>query len=589
MNSSYLKLILLPLLLGACAQVPHKSVEAPASAAKPEETLSDPVAATDTDTPKESAKLDLPNVALDSDMLYQFLLGDIALQRGRPELAAQLYLDLAEKTRDPRVAHRAAQLAYETRQLDKSVEAFGLWQELEPSAPIAKQMLISLLISSGKYKEARPYVDQLLAAATKNPGNVFMLIQTVLARAPDKNAALDWITDVARPYPNVAEAHWTVAQTAMAANKKELALTEIHQAVKTRPDWDMAAMLEVQWLLPVEPAKAIELLKNFSAAHPDNKDVRLFYARTLLDQKRYADAREQFQKLLAADPDNAELAFAIALLSLQMGELDRAEKELQETLLHGKKDADTVHYYLGQLNEAKKDDTTALAQYHQVLEGDYVYSARMREAYLLNKTGKLNEARAVLKSTPAANEQQQVTLIIADAQLLRDAKQYDTSYQVLADALKTFPNQQQLMFEVAMAADKLGKDEVFEQTLRKLLQLAPDHAQAYNALGYSYLEHNVHIEEGMKLVEKAYQIEPDDAAIIDSVGWGYYRLGKLDKSAEYLRRAFANNPDPEIAAHLGEVLWTQGNKDEAKKIWNEAMKANPENDILRSVVKKFVP
>lgn len=583
------KLILLPLLLGACAQVPQKSVDASANATKPAETLSDPVAGADVDLTQESAKLDLPNVALDGDLLYQFLLGDIALQRGRPELAAQSYLELAKKTRDPRVARRAAQLAYETRQMDKSVEAFGLWQELEPSAPVAKQMLVSLLISGGKFQEARPYVDQLIASSPKNAGGAFMLLQSLLVRAPDKSVALDWIVDVTHPYPNLAEAHWAVAQVAVTAGKKDLALSEIHQAVKLRPEWDMAAMFEVQLLLPTEPAKSLDLLQKYSAAYPNNKDVRLFYARTLLDQKRYAEAREQFQKLLAADPDNAELAFAVALLSLQMGELGRAEKELQETLAHGKKDADTVRYYLGQLNEAKKDDATALVQYHQVLEGDYVYSARMREAFLLNKAGKLNEARAVLKSAQVTDEQQQVSLILVDAQMLRDAKQYDTSYQVLSDALKTFPNQQQLMFEVAMAADKLGKNEVFEQTLRKLLQVAPDHAQAYNALGYSFLERNVRVEEGMKLVEKAYQIEPDDAAIIDSVGWGYYRLGKLDKSAEYLRRAFASNPDPEIAAHLGEVLWTQGNKDEAKKIWHEAMKANPENDVLRSVVKKFIP
>ena len=589
MNFSFRKLILLPLFLSACAQVPPKSADVSSSAPKQAETLADPVAGGDVELAQDAAKLDLPNAALDGDTLYQFLLGDIALQRGRPDMAAQTYLDLAKKTRDPRVARRAAQLAYESRQMDKSVEAFGLWQELEPSAPMAKQMLVSLLISGGKFKEARTYVDQLISAAPKNAGSVFMLIQSLLVRAPDKNAALNWIVEVSHSYPNVAEAHWAVAQVAISAGNKELAQSEIHQAVTLRPDWDMATMFEAQLRLSADPASALEQLRKFSAAYPNNKDARLFYARTLLDQKHYAEAREQFHKLLTTDPDNAELAFAVALLSLQVGELDRAEKELQETLTRGKKDADTVHYYLGQLNEAKKDDAKALAQYQQVQEGDYAYSAHMREAYLLNKEGKLGEARAVLKNTQVTDEQQQVTLILVEAQMLRDAKQFDTSYQVLTDALKTYPKQQQLMFEVAMAADKLNKADVFEQTLRKLLEVAPDHAQAYNALGFSFLERNVRIEEGMKLVEKAYQIEPNDAAIIDSVGWGYYRLGKLDKSAEYLRRAFAANPDPEIAAHLGEVLWAQGNKDEAKRIWHEAMKSNPENDVLRSVVKKFIP
>jgi tetratricopeptide (TPR) repeat protein len=416
-----------------------------------------------------------------------------------------------------------------------------------------------------------------------------MMVHSLLTRAPDKNVALEWLVDLAKPYPKLAEAHWAVAQIAAAANKKELALSEIQLAVKLRPEWDMAAMFEVQLLLPNEPVLALEHLQKFTDAHPDNKDVRLFYARALLEQKRYTESRIQFQKLLAADPDNNELAFAIALLSLQVGELERAEKELLETLARGKKDADTVHYYLGQLNEARKADATALAQYRQVLEGDYVYSAHLRESYLLNKANKLDEARAALKSAPVTDDQQKVTLVLIDSQMLRDAKQFDTSYQVLVDALKTLPDQPQLLFEMAMAADKLGKTEVFEQTLRKLLQVAPDHAQAYNALGYSYLERNVRIEEGMKLVEKAYQIEPDDAAIADSVGWGYYRLGKLDKSAEFLRRAFAANPDPEIAAHLGEVLWVQGNKEEAKKILQDSLKANPDNGALRIIVKKYIP
>jgi len=589
MNSCYCKIILLPLLLSACAQLPRTGDSTAANFTLPVANSAEQVSSNDTGKTPEADKLNLPNVAMDSQMLYEFLLGDIAVQRGRPELAAQSYLDLAKKTRDPRVARRAAQLAFESRQMESSVEAFGLWQELEPSAPLANQMLISLLLSSGKYQEARPQVERLLSAAPKSPGNVFMLIHSLLIRVPDKNTALDWLIDVAKPYPKVAEAHWAMAQIAAAANKKELALSEIHQAVILRPDWDMAAMFEVQLLQANEPARALELLNKFSDAHPENKDVRLYFARALLEQKRYVESRVQFQKLLVADPDSTEIAFAIALLSMQIGELERAEKELLETLARGKKDTDTVHYYLGQLNEAKKNNETALAQYRQVEDGEFAYASRLREAYLLNKTGKLDDALTVLKSAPASDEQQQVTLVLIEAQMLRDAKQFDLSYKVLVDALKALPNQPQLMFEVAMAADKLGKTEIFEQTLRKLLQVAPAHAQAYNALGYSFLERNVRIEEGMKLVEKAYQLEPDDAAITDSMGWGYYRLGKLDKSAEFLQRAFAANPDPEIAGHLGEVLWAQGNKEQAKKIWQDAMKSHPENDALRTLVKKFIP
>ncbi len=501
----------------------------------------------------------------------------------------QAYADLAKITRDPRVARRAAQLAFESRQMDKSLEAFLFWQELEPSATLPNQMLVSVMLSGGKLVEASPYVQRWLEAEHKNVAEVFVQLHALLQRTSNKTAALEWLVEVAKPYPASAEAHWAVAQIASDANQKEFALTEVRQARQLQPTWAMPVILEAQLLMPTDPKKALASLLDFLSAQPGRKEVRLFYARALLEQKNYVESRVQFQQLLTESPGNPELAFAIALLSLQMGELGRAEKELQDSLAQGKKDTDMVHYYLAQLNEAKKDDVMALAEYRLVNAGEYVFAARLREAYLLSKVAKLKEARAVLKAAPVSNNQQRVTVALIEAQLLRDAKQLEAAQQVLLDALEKLPNHPQLLFEAAMVADKLGKIDQFEQILRKLLQVAPEHAQAYNALGYSFLDRNVRIEEGMRLVQKAYQLEPNDAAITDSVGWGYYRLGKIDKSTEYLRKAFALNTDPEIAAHLGEVLWIQGNKDEAIKIWQNTLKDHPESTVLRELLKKFVP
>jgi tetratricopeptide (TPR) repeat protein len=580
MNFTDYKILSLALLLSACSFVQRPVNSA---AAKPVPPINNVV------TESEQEPQNLPHIALDEPMLYEFLLGDIAQQRGRPDLAATAYLDLAKTTRDPRVARRAALLAFESRQMDKSLAAFELWQEIEPTAKLPKQMLVSLLLGGGKLSEASSYVKSWLAAEPKNTGQVFIQLHSMVMLAPNKTAALDWLIQVAQPFPEVAEAHWAIAHVASETDKKELALAESRLAVQLRSDWDMPLVLEAQLLMPKEPEQALTLLSQFLAANPASKSVRLFYARALLEQKRFAESRGQFQQLLTADKDNAELAFAVALLSLQMGELDRAEKELKETLLRGKKDADIVHYYLAQLYEAKKNDAAALAEYRLIVAGEYVFSARLREAYLLNKAGKIDDACAVLKNAPLTNNQQRVTAVVVEAQILRDAKQFDASYKVLADALDKLPNQPQLLFEAAMAADKLGKLDLFEQTLRKLLQIVPEHAQANNALGYSFLDRNVKVEEGMKLVEKAYQLAPDDAAITDSVGWGYYRLGKIDKSVEFLRRAFTANPDPEIAAHLGEVLWVQGKKEEAVKFLQDTLKANPDSESLRAVIKKFVP
>ncbi|TNC99658.1 MAG: hypothetical protein FD121_154 [Gallionellaceae bacterium] len=587
LTKQHLLLLLLPVFT-ACAQAPQK-----ASAPAPVQ-----VASVDANTDRshleqivEPPKLDLPNVALTDRLLYEFLLGDIAAQRGRPELAAQAYLDLAKTTRDPRVARRAAQLTFEAHQYDQSVEAFKLWQQLEPTSPLAKQMLVSLLLSGGKLKEAQPHVTELLASDPQNIGRSFMNLYGLLARVPDKAAALDWLIEVAHPYPNVPEAHWALAQSASVANKHELALHEAHEAVELRPEWDIAVVLEAQLLQRKDPEASAALLKRFLETHDDKKDVRLFYARMLLEQKKYVPAREEFGRLLQQRPGSPELAFAIAMISLQLGELDRAEQELRQALASkGKeKDDDTLNYYLGQLGEAKKDEAMALQHYRQIKGGEHLYASRLRVAYLLNKTGKLEDARKALKSTKPKDDAQRIQLLMIESQFLREAKKYDESFKVLAQGLEKFPDEPELLYQSALIADKLNKPDAFEQLLRKLIKVDPDNAHPYNALGYSWLERNVRVLEAMELVEKAYKLAPDDIAIVDSMGWGYFRLGQYDKSIEFLRRAYKANPDPEIAAHLGEALWVSGDKEGAQQVWNENAKANPQNETLQAVIKRFIP
>ena len=576
------RILVLPLilLLAACANTPQKpSAEASSSDASHHGNL---------EQIAPEPKPDLPDVALTDRMLYEFLLGDIAAQRGRPELAAQAYLDLAQTTRDPRVARRAAQLTFEAHQYDQSLEAFRLWQELEPSSPLAKQMLVSLLLSGGKLEEARPHVIEMLAAEPQK-GRAFMSLYGLLARVPDKAAALNWLIEVAQPYPEIAEAHWALAQTAITAGKPELALEEANKSLELKPDWDLAVMLVAQQTKRNEPQRAVTMLSRYLKAHPERHEVRLFYARMLLEQKQYESAHGQFSELLEQRPGSAELAFAIAMISLQMGELDRAEQELRQALSTKGSDNDTLRFYLGQLYEARQDFPAALQHYRQIQGGDRLYPSRLRIAYLLNKQGELAAARKTLAETSAADDAQRVQLVMVDAQFLREAGQHAEAFKVLMQGLKVFPEQPELLYQAALQADKLNKLETFEKLIRKLIRIEPENAHAYNALGYGWLVRNIRIPEAMELVEKAYRLAPDDAAIIDSMGWAYYRLGQLDKSLAFLRRSYAANPDPEIAAHLGEVLWVKGEREAAQKVWRASEQAHPDNTMLRDVIHKFLP
>lgn len=563
-------------LLAACAHAPQAPNTPPVAAADPVPTAPPPV---------------LPDVALTDRLLYEFLLGDFAAQRGRPELAAQVYLDLARATRDPRVARRAAQLTFEAHQYDQSLEAFRLWQQLEPASPLAQQMLVSLLVSGGKLEEARQPVTRLLASDAQNTGRAFLNLHGLLARVPDKAAVLDWLAEVAQPYPQVAEAHWALAQAAAAANKPEQALAEAQRASALLPEWDLAVMLQAQLTQRTGPEQAATLLSRHLARYPGQQNVRLFYARMLLEQKRYIPAREEFATLLQQRPGNAEIAFAVAMVSLQLGELERAEQELRAALAgtSGRKDEDTLHFYLGQLSEAKQDEAAALTHYRQIKGGERYYDARLRVAYLLHKQGQATQAREVLQQIQPGDDAQRVQLLLIEAQFLREAAQYAESFRVLTRGLAKFPDHPDLLYQAALAADKLQQYDTFEQLIRKLIKVEPENAHAYNALGYGWLERNVRITEAMELVQKAYALMPDDAAILDSVGWGYFRLNDLEQSIVFLRRAFAANADPEIAAHLGEVLWVKGERTEAETLWRNSAAAHPDNAVLQAVISKFLP
>jgi len=395
--------------------------------------------------------------------------------------------------------------------------------------------------------------------------------------------------DLARPYPLVAEAHWMVAQLAQAAGEEALALSEVRKARSIKPDWDFPVSLEAQILRKKDPEQSLSVLAAYLLKYPKSADLRLQYARALLEQKQYQSARTEFQRLASESPDSVDLAFAVALISLQLNDVAGAEAQLRQALGKRGQGQEGVSYFLGQLSEAKEDEAEALVHYREVSGGEYQFPAQLRVVYLLSKKGLYAEARLYLQKMQAKTDPQRLQLVLIEAQLLRDAKQNKEAYQVLQQGLIKLPNQPELLYEAAMLGDMLGHHETAEQMLRKLIKIKPDHAHAYNALGYSLLERNVRIPEAVQLVEKALQLAPGDIAIMDSVGWGYYRSGRLDESVRMLRRAYAGNPDPEIAVHLGEALWARGDKDEAVRLWQDSLKAHPENVMLHTVIKRLLP
>jgi tetratricopeptide (TPR) repeat protein len=529
----------------------------------------------------------LPKQDLTPRVLYEFLLAELAGSRGQLGLATEAYMDLTRTTRDPRIARRAAEIALFARRFDLALEATRIWSEIEPESQQPKQMLTSLLAATGRNDELEASIAPQLAAAGKDVGVLLLQINRALARHPDKKSAQQLVDKLTVPYAGIAEAHFARAQAAHHAGDTTRALAELDQTVALRPDWEQAALARVQ--MTQDPADASRFIGQFVKANPKARDARLAYARSLVAVKEFAEARKQFQMLLAEHQENGDVVYAVAVLSLQLNDVAEAEKQLKRLVEMNHGESDSARLYLGQIAEDRKQPEDALRWYGEIGAGNQYLPARLRIAQLLVRQQKLDAARQTLQETAASTSAERAQLIVTEAQLLRDAGRPKEAYDVLAAGLSGHPDQPDLLYEAALMAEKAGRLEVVEPHLRRLIELRPDHAHAYNALGYSLADRNERLDEAQRLIDKALQLAPDDPFILDSKGWVLYRRGDAKGALEVLKKAFALRADPEIAAHLGEVLWSLDRKDEARQMWNDAMKASPGNEVLVGTVRKFTP
>ncbi len=554
--------------------------------AAPEAVAIPVVDTAEADAAKARAEAALPKQPLTPDILFKFLVAEVAGQRGAIGIAQSTYLDLARQTRDPRIARRAAEVSMFARNQAGALEATRLWAGAEPDSERAQQTLAALLLNEGKLDEAEPILRELLK---QDSGNAFLHLSALMGKTRDTQAAQALVERLAADYPSLPEARFAVAQAAANAGRLDAAIDALKQADSLRPGWEPAALLRAQVLAKTSRADALAYMREFLAAHAGAREVRLAYARTLVNANQFPEAQAEFTRLTQDFPRNAEVSFAAGLLSLQMGDLGAARDLLTQTLEYNPREPDTVYYYLGQVAEQMKQPDAAAMHYAKVQGGNYLISARARQAAILARAGKLDEARALLAATQGESDAQNIRLIQAQAELLRDDKRHAAEFDVLSEGLKRFPDAPDLLYDHAMAAEKVGKLDVLESDLRRVIVLRPDDAQAYNALGYTLADRTDRLAEAVILLDKALTLAPNDPFILDSVGWAQFRSGNLTRAQEYLDRAFKLRPDPEIAAHLGEVMWARGQRDEAGKLWQSSLQTHPQNEVLLETLRRLKP
>ncbi len=586
------------LLLTACASLQQPGDKADAQAAQDQKSASAKSAANRKKAPKAKVQPQedtLPALELSEDILYKVLTAEIAFQRGQWQSAYVTMLAAAQQTRDPRLAKRAAEMAVAARQAGEALVAVRLWTELAPHSDEALQNYLGLIMLSDSVDEIEPLLTQRLAdAAPQARGPMILQIQRLLSRAKDKQASFTILQNITKPYGDLMETHLALAQGAFSIGDGAQAQREARAALKIKPDSELAVLTAAQ--VASDNKDATKLVTDFLRKYPDAREVRVAYARSLVEQKDYKQARSQFETLLKEDGEDATTLFALGVLSAQTDQLKDAEYYLQRYLQvlsaqpEDDRDPSQALLLLSRIAEERRDLDSALRYLDQAEPGSEGYvNIQVRRAQLLARKADIEGARKALEQaqSESANDGEQLQLLLAESSLLRDANRNQEAADVLKGGLERFPNNTDLLYDYSMVLEKLGQYDEMEKSLRRVMQLAPGNQHAYNALGYSLADRNVRLPEALELIQKAADLAPEDAFIADSLGWVLFRMGRAEQAETQMRRAYGLRPDVEIGVHLGEVLWTNGKQDEARKVWREAALKEPNNEVLKSTLARL--
>jgi tetratricopeptide (TPR) repeat protein len=535
---------------------------------------------------------DLPSVPLSSQIVFQVLAAEIALQRNEPAPAYQTYLALARDTRDPRMAQRAAEIAIAAQSPADALTAAQMWRQYAPDSERAAQLDASLLVLSGKPEDAAPLLAAELAKVSEQDrGNAIVALQVLLSRGPNRVGGLQVLKDLLKDDLGRPEAQLAIGRQQLVADDQPDARASLERALKLKPDYLPAALALAQ-MGPDARNEAIASFETYVKQNPKSRDARLALAQLYLTGERIDDAQKQFEALRGIDSHDPMPLMALGLIKIQQKKYDAAQKYLRQYAELTEKtpgaDAGQAYIFLAQIAIEEKNEAQAAKWLDKVSPDSPRYiAARVTQAQLLAKNGNVDDARKMLADLQSPDPHAQALIARSDAAILFDAKRYPQAEARLAAADEALPDDPEILYDYAMAAEKNGHYDLMEGKLRQLIKEQPDNPQAYNALGYSMADRNEHLDEAEKLIEKASSLAPNDAFIMDSLGWVKYRRGDTTDAEKILRRAYDLQPNAEIGAHLGEVLWNSGDQVKALAAWRDARKLEPDNDTLVKTLRRF--
>ncbi|MCO5356437.1 tetratricopeptide repeat protein [Acidovorax kalamii] len=539
------------------------------------------------------------NPALDAELFYEIFLGEVSARTGDPGAGYAFMLEAARRSADGQLYQRAADIALQARSGEYALAAARAWKEALPQSREANRYVLQILVALNRIGETPDLLRQELAQSPPRAKAASLsALPQMYGRASDKalaakvveQALVDELTN-----PATGPAAWVaLGRLRLAAGDKSGALNAARKAQDLDNASEDAARLALE-LLDDSVPEAEPIVIQALAKQPV-PDLRMAYARVLLGLQRYPDASRQLEAVTKEKPDLAEAWLVVATLQFQDNRLPAAEGSLQRfiDLASAASDAEvrqkslTQAYLLyAQIAEKKKDFAAAEAWLARIDNAEEVFGAQMRRASLLARQGKLAQARALLRNLPGSSAENQRMKLAAEVQLLREQRLYKEAYQVQVEMVALAPDDAELVYDQAMLAEKMGNPDTMEQLLRQVIARQPQYHHAYNALGYSLADRGLRLAEAKQLILKALEFAPNDPFIMDSLGWVEFRLGNKADAKRLLETAYKARPDVEIAAHLGEVLWSLGDKEGATRVWKEGQRISPDNDTLKETLKRL--
>ena len=590
----FLLLVIALILLGGCTSqsvkesAPKKTDASSAAVDASAEAEASAVNASiaESKVPKRPRPSDYPVAPFPKDALYQLLVAEVAGYRGEYSTALEKYVDMALKTRDAGVAQRAAMLAVYLKRYEEALTTSKIWVEQEPDSIEARRYLSEQLLRIGDMEQAIVHME-----AIKSLGGLanFESFAYSAANMDDKGreVLLEAMSRMLAEYPGDEQLMFSKAVLLEQSGQLEEALQLANQLLVSKKDINVI-VLKVNALKDLlRTDEALVFLESTLEELADKRRLRLIYARMLFEAERLVDAEKQYEQVHQQAPNDSDILFALALISMEQGKDESAKGYLNQMIRFNRR-ANEAHYYLGSIADKNDEISQAISEYKMVGPGREYLAAQVRIAALLADQDRLDDARAHLENQRANNPERYNRLVMIEGQLLSERGHEAEFFELLETVIQKQPENVELLYFRAMTGQSLGRLDVLEQDLLRVIEIDPGNADAMNALGYTLADQTDRHDEALVLIERALEIKPNEAAFIDSLGWVQYRLENYKDAVTNLRKALLLFDNDEVAAHLGEVLWVSGEQQEARNVWQKALDARPDSDILKRVIKRFV-